>query len=119
MASDVEVINSAAFIYLAELDRNREVDLVLCKCENCETPEVPLWERINFVSRSTASRHINAQRAAKKQPPARRGANSEQSFWKAMEVITLFKQEALQALQEEHAAGHTHTLTRMHRLLDL
>ena len=83
--------------------------------EKCESPEVPLWERIHFVSRSTASRHLSAQRAAKKQPPARRGANLEQSFWKPVDVIALFKQEALRALQEEHAAGHTHILTRTPR----
>ena len=100
MASDVDIINSAASEYLAELNRNREVNLVLCKCEKCDTPEVPLWERINFVARSTASRHFTAQRAAKRQPPARKGANLEQSFWKPVDVIAFFEQEALRALQD-------------------
>ena len=41
---------------------------------------------------------------SKKQPPARKGSNDQQSFWKPEEVVALFRQEALAALQEDAAA---------------
>lgn len=107
MDSDVRSINSAAAQFLAELNNKRTSGLVLCKCDCCEKPglDVPVWERTNFVARSTASLHVRTERLAKKQPPAKKGRQQDQSFWTPLEVVEVFRQEALLALQEGITAG--------------
>ena len=117
MASDAELINDAAIQYLAELQRRREDHKVLCRCQACCSSDVPVWERTNFVARGTAARHCKEERRNNNLPPLRLGSNADQSFWKPEDVVTVFTQEAHQALREEAAAGQTHTFTRRHTAL--
>jgi len=101
MESDVDMLNRLASKLFADLDGQRQNGYVLCKCEGCEQSDVPLWERSNFCSRGTSSLHVKNQRLRKKQAPPRKGSNEQQSFWKPEEVVALFTQEALAALQED------------------
>ena len=104
MESDVDKLNQLASKLFADLNEQRQNGYVLCKCEECDHSDAPVWERSNFCSRGTSSLHIKNQRIRNKQPPARKGSNDQQSFWKPEEVVALFRQEALAALQEDAAA---------------
>lgn len=104
MESDVDKVYRLASKLFADLNEQRQNGYVLCKCEACDQSDAPVWERCNFCSRGTSSLHSKNQRIRKKQPPARKGSNDQQSFWKPEEVVALFRQEALAALQEDAAA---------------
>ena len=91
MASDVDLINESADLYLANLESHR----------------------------ATATKHRKKERENNNLPPLRKGDNVEQSFWKPEEAIAVFRQEAHQALQEEAAAGRTHTFTSRHCALSV
>ena len=112
-ASDVDLVNDLAIEFLDKVERQRQASKVLCRCQACSVPGVPLWERVNFIHRSKAAKHCREEREKNNLPPLQRGPNAGQSFWKPEDVVTVFKHEALQALQEEAAAGHsiTHTFT--------
>ena len=90
MESDVDQLNQLASKLFADLNGQRQNGYVLCKCEECDHSDAPVWERSNFCSRGTSSLYIKNQRIRKKQPPARKGSNDQQSFWKPEEVVAFF-----------------------------
>ncbi|DBA77007.1 TPA: hypothetical protein ACH3X1_009597 [Trebouxia sp. C0004] len=101
MESDVKIISDKASELHAALSERRRKDEALCKCDACSSTAEHQWERTNFVKRGTAALHLRKQRERKKQPAPAKGSNADQSFWKAEELVYLFRQEALQALREE------------------
>ncbi len=62
MQSEVAAVNRLVSELYTKLDNQRRAGKVLCKCEDCEKPDVPVWERSNFTSRGNAALHLKNQR---------------------------------------------------------
>ena len=118
MASDLDLVDNLIIEYLAELASQRQADKVLCRCQACSIPGVPLWERVNFTHRSKAAKHCREERQKNNLPPPQKGSNAEQSFWKPENVIAAFKREARQALQQDAAAEQPPTFTQRSQRCD-
>lgn len=103
MESDLHKVHKLVSKLLTELNHYRAENKVLCRCDLCEKPDVPVWERKNFCSRGNANLHARNQRSRKRQRESDTRSHKDQSFWKPCEVADLFRREALAALQEEQA----------------
>lgn len=93
---------------LAEVDnvhdvlvRKHNCGLVLCKCDDCSSEDIFVWERDNFVHRSKAYRHMTAQCKRKRTAVTEKDKQKDFSFWRPESVVALYKREVIAALQAE------------------
>ncbi|DBA77008.1 TPA: hypothetical protein ACH3X1_009598 [Trebouxia sp. C0004] len=93
---------------LAEVDNVHDVlvrkhnsGLVLCKCDDCSSEDISVWERNNFVHRSKAYRHMIAQCKRKRTAVTEKDKQKDFSFWRPESVVILYKREVVAALQAE------------------
>ncbi|DBB00729.1 TPA: hypothetical protein ACH3X1_000664 [Trebouxia sp. C0004] len=93
---------------LAEVDnvhnvlvRKHNSGLVLCKCDDCSSEDIFVWERNNFVHRSKAYIHMIAQCKRKRTAVTEKDKQKDISFWRPESVVVLYKREVVAALQAE------------------
>ncbi len=87
MQSELAAVNRLVSELCIELENQQRAGKVLCKCDDCEKPDVPVWERSNFTARGNAALHLKNQRVRKRRPPVGRGSRAQQSFWKLEDVV--------------------------------
>ena len=89
MESDVDKPNRLASKLFADLNAQRQNGYVLCKCEECDHSDAPVWECSNFCSRGTSSLHNKNQRIRKRHPRLAKAPTTSSLSGNLFRVVTV------------------------------